>query len=154
MNRVLYFSFALVWTALIFHNSLQPGTAEQIKEASGLLSGFFSLFGINPKTGSAIISAGAHAFEFFFLAVFLAWFVRSLNLTRPYFISWSLSLLLAVFDEFVQGYVPTRVSSVSDVLIDCFGALFGALASYTAGRLFQPRFSEIGIIRNSFLQTP
>jgi VanZ family protein len=43
-------------------------------------------------------------------------------------ITFVISILFAISDEFHQRFVPGRTSLVTDVLIDCFGASLAALA--------------------------
>jgi len=47
--------------------------------------------------------------------------------------------LVASLDELHQSYLPNRTGSVSDVLLDCCGAIALQLAVYLWLRLFRPR---------------
>jgi VanZ family protein len=47
--------------------------------------------------------------------------------------------LVASWDEWHQSYLPNRSGSVSDVLLDCFGAIAMILAVYIYMRILMPR---------------
>lgn len=81
------------------------------------------------KKLNVIIRKSAHFLEYLILAMFA-------SITMDYFkvkiqekISLVLffTLLIAVFDEFNQSFVPGRTSSVRDVVIDFFGSSCGLL---------------------------
>jgi VanZ family protein len=84
-----------------------------------------------------LIRKGAHVSEYAVLA-WLAWRVflavrRSTEAPQPLRaagLAWGLSVMYAVSDEWHQTFVPTRVGTPSDVMIDAAGAALGlALAA-------------------------
>lgn len=87
----------------------------------------------------------AHGLEFFVLAI-LAIFVLSKEkinskdlIIRTLFIV----IMFAILDEYLQGYIPGRGSSVSDVLIDFWGGCFGVLTFKFANRIIYAKEEKI-----------
>jgi VanZ family protein len=138
-TRVLvkYWLPVLVWMLVIFSAS---GDARSFQHSSRLIGPLVRwLFPQLPEeTVGAIVFAvrkAAHVTEYAILAI-LFW--RALRRpvsgdARPW--SWRegglvvlLAALYAASDEFHQRFVPSRDSSLLDVLIDTGGALFGLLA--------------------------
>lgn len=71
----------------------------------------------------------AHFAEFAVLGFLLAWYTvrRGKRGVARFFTPFSLSVLAALIDETIQIYRPGRLSSVTDVWIDTFGACTGIL---------------------------
>lgn len=101
----------LIWAGLIF----------ALSAVAGLQSGF-------PTGVDLLLRKLAHAAEFAILAALL---VRALSNdgTRlgknVLWLSFLLSVVYAMSDEWHQGFVADRVPSLLDVGIDCLGALAG-----------------------------
>ena len=69
--------------------------------------------------------------------------------SRPFFLAWGFCVLYAVSDEWHQSFVPTRVGSVWDVVIDAAGAGLG-LAAVALWRRWQVRACRPGGSPGSF----
>jgi VanZ family protein len=71
----------------------------------------------------------AHLIEYAILASLLFRALRQGgdNFQRAAVIALVISAISAALDEFHQSFVPSRTGSLSDVLIDCAGALAGLL---------------------------
>ena len=81
-----------------------------------------------------VIRKFAHAIEFCVLAIILSAVLNSFKLETKLTIvsTMFIVLLLAVFDEFYQLYIPGRNSNVRDVLIDFVGGIIGISIFYIA----------------------
>ena len=118
----------LLWTALIWGNSLQP--AEVSGELSGgvvaLVEPVLTAVGIPAEHHSFVVRKSAHFAEFAGLAVL--WLVVFLK--RPVVSGAMLTLLLcaatAALDEGIQHFVPGRSCALRDWGIDTLGAAVGA----------------------------
>lgn len=71
----------------------------------------------------------AHGLEFFVLAILVIFVLSRGNTNNKDIVIRTLFIVVmfAVLDEYLQGYIPGRGSSVSDVLIDFWGGVFGVL---------------------------
>ncbi|MFJ7724602.1 VanZ family protein [Neobacillus sp. NPDC097160] len=67
-----------------------------------------------------IVRKATHITVFGFLALFLFKVVE--NMRFPYILSWVLTFLYAITDEYHQSFMPGRTAAFMDVLIDSFGA--------------------------------
>lgn len=123
MKGKLFILFSGIWTVCIFQKSLQSSyNSSGINDYILLLS---QLLMIEVESASLIFSIIAHIFEYFFLAIFLSFGLRNLKCNYPSWVVLFIALLIAVLDEFIQGFVVGRASSVIDVLIDFGGAICG-----------------------------
>lgn len=126
--RVL-FTVALAATVyFIFSNSLEIAreSSARSQQVMELLNGLLGRVGLGPLS-EYIVRKLAHFCEFALLGF---WFMLCLRVYTRHFVrhvSWPLffGLLTAVIDETIQLYVPGRVSSVKDVLLDFSGVLAG-----------------------------
>ena len=131
----------LVWMGVIF---MASADSESGPHASRFLGPFLRWLGFAPAAADAALllaRKAAHLTEFALLAV-LAWrAIRRPVRADPRPWNWPqagwallLSAAYAGSDEFHQAFVPTRVASVWDVLIDTVGAAAGLLALWIWGR--------------------
>ncbi|MBO4277310.1 MAG: VanZ family protein [Clostridia bacterium] len=133
---VLFTALTLAVTAFIFGNSLMDG------ETSSQASGFFSdavrklleLLGAHPdaSTVSYAVRKTAHFSEYFVLSA-AAWFAlyNFKGNLRLCFASVGYSAAVAFADEFImQRITAGRSPQITDVLIDCSGALLAAAVSW------------------------
>jgi VanZ family protein len=102
--------------------------------ASGMPS--FGLFDL-------LVKKGGHALGYALLALTILHWRRPLWDESPppikdLFLAWALTALYAASDEFHQSFVPGRMASPLDVLIDAIGAFLG-LSLYTVYRIFPNR---------------
>jgi len=121
----------ILWAGLIFYFSTENFSFSNTE-------GFFSAWlgwllpGIAPADLAQfhpLLRKGAHWVEYFILAILLVRARRSGNeseLAMPT-IAWTLALVLAyaVSDEYHQSWVPERIASAVDVVIDTFGGICG-----------------------------
>lgn len=103
---------AILWAGMIFFLSSIPN----------LHSGLPDIFDI-------VLRKIAHAGEFGVLVILIT---RGFDADgkSAYFKAAFAAILYAVSDEIHQGFVPGRVASPVDALIDSFGALIGLLIFY------------------------
>jgi len=143
MKLVFKISLLLIWMGVIFYFSHQPGNVSS--ETSLFVLNLFNIIGvdINSPLGEfmhLIIRKLAHFTEYFILSLLFY------NIIRPYtkYKYWY-SLLFAFFyactDELHQYYIPNRVGSFIDVLIDTTGASLAMLLMYLINRL-KPKVSS------------
>jgi VanZ family protein len=84
--------------------------------------------GLSPQQlelGHAICRKAGHVLEFFVLGLLAsrAFQTGDTHGWRPWIASAALVLLVAIFDEFHQSFVPSRTSSIMDVGYDFAGGL-------------------------------
>lgn len=123
---------AILWTAVIFANSLKTGvqSSGMSEEISSGISAFFESFSFiaDWDTLNLIIRKLAHIAEFSLLSLLISlgfWFAgKRLASKLPLILL--MSVFVAIFDELIQSYVPGRSSEVKDVLIDFCGCAVGA----------------------------
>lgn len=135
---------AVLWMALIF---LASSDAESGPRGSRLIGPLLDWLapGLSASGREAVIVGArklVHVVTFGLLALL---FLRALRADPQAPWSWGqalaalgLTLLYAVSDEYHQSFVPTRVGSPVDVLIDTFGAVLALAGSRRIGR-WRPR---------------
>jgi VanZ family protein len=120
---------AITWMALIFCFTQLPyftgkNTAEAIHKA--VITEHDSIHTpsanhVNISELNLIIRKTTHVTVFGILALLL---FKSLETYRySYILSWFLTFLYAITDEYHQSFMPGRVSTFKDVLFDSLGAL-------------------------------
>ena len=79
----------------------------------------------------------AHGVEFFVLAILVIFVLAKGNINNTDLVIRTLFIvvMVAVLDEYLQSYVIGRWSSVSDVLIDFWGGVFGILVFKAIGKI-------------------
>ena len=148
MRRKLAVIVCLLWMAFIFYQSSQ--TSQQSNELSHEIVNYI---GSQQKEETKVetpesmviqeskwsfeqvnvfIRKSAHAFEFFILAILLAWVLIEYHIS-----GWKVTvmtllavLLYAISDEFHQLFIPGRSGQFVDVLIDTAGGTFMLLIIY------------------------
>ncbi|ETI66341.1 VanZ family protein [Neobacillus vireti] len=135
----------IIWMAVIFlFTQLPYFTGENTSKA------IFKLFAVehditqSSDAGSVLITAvniilrkASHLTGFGIIAFLLFQVFR--NFRFPYLLSWVLTFLYAITDEWHQSFVPGRTASFQDVLIDGLGAFIALLLTY----LFSSRKRKI-----------
>ena len=126
-KRLIFLVAALLWTAFIWHNSLQP--AELSGEASGniveLVQPVLDAVGVPEEQHSFVVRKCAHMTEFAVLA--LLWTGCLGEMPRGIILTAVFCLITAGVDETIQRFVPDRGPSIFDVGIDTCGVLTGML---------------------------
>ncbi len=142
------FILLVLWTAVIFYFSSQPPdiSHHQSNAAVKIIKIVNDFFDITDtviyekvtglfkdswllsryKSSNALVRKSAHFGIYFLLGVITAAFgyVYSRRILVGFLLGVSLPVMIAVLDEFNQGFVG-RTSSLDDVLIDGAGALVG-----------------------------
>lgn len=131
MKKKIPLFLLVIWISFIFFNSLQPGNI------SGANSGrivnrivkVLDIFNIQIEYNklSIIVRKGAHIFEFMILAILFYFVLINFSTFHQLFLSFILSISIAVIDETIQLFVSGRSGSIIDVGIDSIGVLIGLL---------------------------
>lgn len=147
MKKMGYWLFPLVWMSGIFYASSQPYEEQDLKP---VLSGYFDLSFLRPyldgisfhyhnsevsiaRLGTEgfiefFIRKGAHVGVYFVLVLLLFLAFRKTTLWRTGLVlvlSYFITVLYAVSDEFHQALTPNRTPYAGDVVLDSIGALIG-----------------------------
>ncbi|MEB3223838.1 MAG: VanZ family protein [Candidatus Sericytochromatia bacterium] len=118
----------LAWMALIYLLSAQSNSGEH---SSALVTWLLGLIGLSAEPPGlaamqfAIRKLG-HLSEYAVLAALLGWALRPGQ--RRWATAWGLAVAWAATDEWHQAFVPNRVGTPADVVIDGVGAAAAALA--------------------------
>ncbi len=126
-GRLLWLVLALLWTAFIWGNSLQP--AEMSGAASGavvqVVEPVLTAAGIPQEEHSFVVRKGAHLTEFALLGIFWAAFFGQKRRLGCFAAALALCMVTAAVDEGIQHFVPGRSSQLRDIGIDTLGAAAG-----------------------------
>ncbi len=137
LNKSLSIVLMVVWIALIFSFSSQEAS-ESSAVSNTFLNGFINAIEFFEPDFSdrfdmsvfhGLIRGAAHFFLYFFLGVF------SFNVFSIFFSDWFrlvvdatlFSMVVGIFDEIYQSFVPGRAMMIEDIFIDTVGALFGSV---------------------------
>lgn len=130
----------VIWAAVIFFLSSPSGSMEQTSRFIGPLVRFFfpDIAADTMLTIHKAVRKCAHFTEYFILAIFA---VRAISKTfdaRPRRSAVAAVLLIAAIaslDEINQSFEPMRTAAFTDVLIDIFGGICGAVFTVLASRI-------------------
>lgn len=129
---------------VIWGNSLMPGASSNgfslhvlddvrsLLDSLGIASGWLTNF---------VVRKAAHFSEYAVLGAVMAKAIdpmRTFDRARLFALCLTLVLVPSI-DETIQLFVPGRSGMVTDVLLDCSGAAFGALLSASIGRALRHR---------------
>ena len=120
MRKIVFNWIAVIlWLGVIYYFSSQPDLKSE-------LAPFWDF----------IFRKIAHMAEYFVLAYlfFRTWQSYGLATKKSLFLSFSLALVYAIFDEFHQSFVAGRTASPKDVLIDSLGII-----GFVVLRLFEKK---------------
>jgi VanZ family protein len=127
-----YWLPVLIWLAMIFIGSTEILSAEHTSRIIAPILRWF-----NPDVSAQAIARvqffvrkAGHITEYAIFSILLwrafrggtRWQAKPSVL---FLVTWLVSVLFAVSDEFHQSFVPSRTASIRDVLIDMFGGLAG-----------------------------
>ncbi len=133
LKKIISWGLVFIWAFIIFNFSNQDGGE------SGSLSGKIVEFILNVfniaysenifNTLQFIVRKLAHATEYCILGilVFNAFYNTINNLKKVSILSFAVCVAYAATDEFHQLFIPDRVGSIKDCIIDSTGALFGII---------------------------
>ena len=139
--RIILLLLLVIWMSVIFVMSAQPADKSSqvsggfVSKIIGVIFRDFENFSdeIQAKltnTITFIVRKAAHFLEFGVLGTLTAittFTFKNANLYLKTFVSAVFCLLYAISDEVHQYFVPGRSGQVSDVALDTFGALCGAV---------------------------
>ena len=124
-KKYILLNMLLCWIFLIFFMSSKPADAS-LKDSSLIVDTLVNIFNLNYKyvdVLTTIVRKSAHFTEYFILCILSTFTYKGFKGDKLNFSSvLLLCLLVAVFDEFLQKFIPGRSSEVKDVLIDFSGA--------------------------------
>lgn len=135
-KKVIFIILTLVWVAVIFSFSLQPGEVSGGMSGSFLQKilewfapGVFEQLETMPQKQlefwHTVLRKCAHFSEFAVLGVLSSLTVSQTKLSRRGLIALGFCLAVAAMDETLQLFVDGRAGRVVDVMIDGVGALSG-----------------------------
>ncbi|MDQ0269161.1 VanZ family protein [Cytobacillus purgationiresistens] len=135
MKKFLLWLPVVMWMALIFYLSHQPGTASSELSSGltdmvvGIAENIIPGADINLDFLEHFIRKNAHFFAYFLLGIFVLNALRKKSGIKVSHAGWALFIctLYAASDEFHQYFIPGRSAEVRDVLLDSSGALTGIL---------------------------
>ena len=133
-QRLRYWGPLVLWMAVIFWASADSSSGKRGSRILGPLLRWWMPEASTQRMEEVmfLIRKGAHVSEYAVLA-WLAWRVflgvrhstKAPQPLRAALLAWGLSVMYAVSDEWHQTFVPTRVGTPWDVLIDAAGAALG-----------------------------
>jgi VanZ family protein len=130
-RTVILWTVAIVYTFLIFNNSLQNGASSSNlseKVTYFLLKYVHAAgFSISFDLFHHYVRKLAHFLEYFLLAVLVLTAVHLTMTQKKYMPLLSFWLLVPCIDESIQHFIPGRFGSLHDVCIDMAGYLTGLL---------------------------
>ena len=120
-KRWFWPALTIVWMAVIFLHSLQPGDVSAAESGRVLAL----LRKIVPGISELFVRKAAHFCEFFVLG-YLLWKTHK-KCRRPWLPALAGGLLTAMADEGIQRFVPERSGEIKDVLLDFAGVCLAVL---------------------------
>lgn len=124
-KRLWRFVPLILWIGIIFYSS--TGNASMVK-TSRFLRPFLEIFFSSEETiylANVVIRKIAHLSYYGILAGLATFALFSLPIDwikkNWFWLSFGVVLIIASADEINQAFEPSRVGSVSDVLLDCIG---------------------------------
>jgi len=144
----IYITMTLIWIAVIFSFSLQPGdTSSQISAGFGkwlmevFLSGFIADVEFIPieqlERMHFLLRKCAHFSEYFILGVLVEKSLQQLVICRKVWLGLPICVLVASIDETIQRFVSGRSGQLPDILLDSVGALCGISFLLLIGKMFR-----------------
>lgn len=129
-NKKWWLVGALIWMVIIFLVTQLPyftgeRTASAINEVSGAGKGLIDELNFIMRKASHFSAFGILAFLFF---------QGIRNYRFAYFFAWVAAFLYAMSDEWHQSFMPDRMASFKDVLIDGGGAFLALFMTFLVRR--------------------
>lgn len=129
-KKLMLVAVTILATCFIFYQSLQPAVVSGSYSYSLLmvLREWLSFIPLLDDLTNHYLRKTAHWFEFFLQSLFLSVVFFQFSAKRRNFLYvLLLGLLTAVFDEFIQLFVPGRAGMVQDILLDYSGTISGVI---------------------------
>ena len=139
VRKIVLLGLIVFWIMFIWSNSMFPA-AESSEQSGAILewiNGWLLKVG-DFQLSSFIVRKAAHMFEFFVLSLLVCCLgqvcedgkcqsqgVKSIGRWTAWGIG--VSAVVASIDEGIQLFVPGRSGEIRDVLVDCCGAVIGAM---------------------------
>ncbi|HHW49074.1 MAG TPA: VanZ family protein [Clostridiaceae bacterium] len=144
-KTLLLLCTTLIWMGVIFFFSSQP--ADESSKVSGfvaeqILAVINSVFGRETAAvinrfffeNALIIRKAGHVTEYLILGLLMSAFLRRVMSNKFFLTAVIICSLYAVSDEIHQAFVPGRVPTAIDVLIDSVSAAIGAIVIFLSAR--------------------
>ncbi|WML46177.1 VanZ family protein [Neobacillus sp. PS3-40] len=126
MGKKKWIITLILWLAMIFICTQLPYFKGENTEAA--IHKTISTSHVDLKLLNLIVRKATHLTVFGILAVL---FFKSLGKFRfAYILSWFLTVVYAITDEYHQSFMPGRESSYKDVMLDSIGAILALLIVY------------------------
>lgn len=138
-KRVFNWIIMIIWMVIIFVMSNQPG--EISSNQSELVLKIFRTIGIDlnmywGELATFIIRKLAHFTEYLILYMLVYNAINtSENGIKKLFLPLIITCIYAITDEVHQYFIPGRVMSIKDILIDSSGGLLGYGILYVYGKI-------------------
>ncbi|NLC96808.1 MAG: VanZ family protein [Erysipelotrichaceae bacterium] len=140
MNKFYKFMIwliVIIYIGFIFSNSLQSGEisgATSMKLAKIIVNYAEKLnISMSLTLFHSLLRKLAHFIEFFGLGLLVGIAIATCPLFKSRILNFVIFLLAVPFtDEFIQRYVPDRVSTYKDMIIDATGMLLGGFFIYVS----------------------
>ena len=125
-KKYILLTITILWGAFILYMSSR-NAVESMEDSSLIVDFLINIFSLRIETIdilTTIVRKGAHFSEYFILSLLCLSTYKNFNNHKVNF-SFVLLVcnLVALSDEFLQGFIPGRSSEVKDVFIDFAGAL-------------------------------
>lgn len=136
-------TITIIWGVFILYMSSR-NAVESMGDSSLIVEFLINTFNLRIETIdilTTIVRKGAHFSEYFILSLLCLSTYKNFNNHRVnYCFVLLVCNLVALSDEFLQGFIPGRSSEVKDVLIDFSGALafliiYGVMKFITSKKL-------------------
>jgi len=122
----------ILWISFIFYMSSQPAV-ESSSSSSRIVNVLLNTLNLDESKKevlTVIVRKGAHFTEYLILSGLVTVTYGAFNNKKNYSFILLSCVLVALSDEFLQGFIAGRSSEVRDVLIDFSGALTFYIATY------------------------
>lgn len=131
--KKLYFLPSILMMVFIFYMSGDSNSGQKSDFITTLILKFFNLFFLVPQSTintdfiSFLVRKIAHISEYFILTLFfyIGFYenFKKISIKHILLVSVLLSIIYSITDELHQTFIPNRVGSYKDVIIDSMGSL-------------------------------
>lgn len=137
-KKYILLSMTILWVVFIFYMSSKPAV-QSSAASSKVVDAILSWLNLNisfENTLTILVRKGAHFTEYFILSLLITTTYGLFNnKTYNYSFILLIGVLIALGDEFLQGFILGRSSEVRDVLIDLSGVATFLLGFYNLNRI-------------------